>query len=85
MTTQRDLSLAYSPGVAVPCEEIAENPERFTITRTGQLGRVISNGTAVLVGQFGPLGMPVMEEIRPVQTVCRCEFNRYRGRHRGPR
>jgi malate dehydrogenase (oxaloacetate-decarboxylating)(NADP+) len=64
MTTQRDLSLAYSPGVAVPCEDIAENPElAYDYTNKGNLVAVISNGTAVLgLGNLGALGSkPVME------------------------
>jgi malate dehydrogenase (oxaloacetate-decarboxylating)(NADP+) len=64
MTTQRDLSLAYSPGVAVPCEEIAANPEAaYDYTNKGNLVAVISNGTAVLgLGNLGALASkPVME------------------------
>lgn len=64
MTTQRDLSLAYSPGVAVPCEAIAKNPElAYDYTNKGNLVAVISNGTAVLgLGNLGALGSkPVME------------------------
>ncbi len=64
MMTQRDLSLAYSPGVAVPCEEIAENPETaYDYTNKGNLVAVISNGTAVLgLGNLGGLASkPVME------------------------
>ncbi|AWI82287.1 NADP-dependent malic enzyme [Alloyangia pacifica] len=64
MTTQRDLSLAYSPGVAVPCEEIAAHPElAYDYTNKGNLVAVISNGTAVLgLGNLGALGSkPVME------------------------
>ena len=64
MTTQRDLSLAYSPGVAVPCEEIAKNPETaYDYTNKGNLVAVISNGTAVLgLGNLGAIGAkPVME------------------------
>jgi malate dehydrogenase (oxaloacetate-decarboxylating)(NADP+) len=64
MTTQRDLSLAYSPGVAVPCEAIAANPElAYDYTNKGNLVAVISNGTAVLgLGNLGALGSkPVME------------------------
>ena len=64
MTTQRDLSLAYSPGVAVPCVDIAENPElAYDYTNKGNLVAVISNGTAVLgLGNLGALGSkPVME------------------------
>ena len=64
MTTQRDLSLAYSPGVAVPCEEIAETPETaYDYTNKGNLVAVVSNGTAVLgLGNLGALASkPVME------------------------
>ncbi|MEO5649598.1 MAG: NADP-dependent malic enzyme [Ginsengibacter sp.] len=62
--TQRDLSLAYSPGVAVPCLEIHDNPEAaYQYTAKGNLVAVISNGTAVLgLGNIGPVaGKPVME------------------------
>ncbi len=62
--TQRDLSLAYSPGVAVPCLEIAANPDDvYKYTAKGNLVAVISNGTAVLgLGNIGPeAGKPVME------------------------
>ncbi|MEL6550770.1 MAG: NADP-dependent malic enzyme [Pseudomonadota bacterium] len=64
MATQRDLSLAYSPGVAHPCLAIAENPETaYDYTNKGNLVAVISNGTAVLgLGNLGALGSkPVME------------------------
>ena len=64
MTTQRDLSLAYSPGVAVPCEAIAANGElAYDYTNKGSLVAVISNGTAVLgLGNLAALGsQPVME------------------------
>lgn len=64
MTTQRDLSLAYSPGVAVPCEAIHAQPETvYDYTNKGNLVAVISNGTAVLgLGNIGPLASkPVME------------------------
>ncbi len=64
MTTQRDLSLAYSPGVAVPCEEIFAHPETaYDYTNKGNLVAVISNGTAVLgLGNLGALASkPVME------------------------
>ena len=64
MMTQRDLSLAYSPGVAVPCEEIAARPETaYDYTNKGNLVAVISNGTAVLgLGNLGALASkPVME------------------------
>lgn len=62
--TQRDLSLAYSPGVADPCMEIFRNPEDvYKYTAKGNLVAVISNGTAVLgLGDIGPeAGKPVME------------------------
>ena len=62
--TQRDLSLAYSPGVAEPCKEIAANKESvYKYTAKGNLVAVISNGTAVLgLGDIGPeAGKPVME------------------------
>jgi malate dehydrogenase (oxaloacetate-decarboxylating)(NADP+) len=63
-STQRDLSLAYSPGVAEPCREIARDPEEvFRYTARGNLVAVVSNGTAVLgLGDIGPLAAkPVME------------------------
>jgi len=62
--TQEDLSLAYSPGVAEPCRDIAENPsDVYKYTARGNLVAVISNGTAVLgLGNIGPLASkPVME------------------------
>src|ERR1700754_1978472 len=62
--TQRDLSLAYSPGVAEPCKEIAANKENvYRYTAKGNLVAVISNGTAVLgLGDIGPeASKPVME------------------------
>ena len=62
--TQRDLSLAYSPGVAAPCREIVANPEDiYKYTSKGNLVAVISNGTAVLgLGNIGAAaGKPVME------------------------
>jgi malate dehydrogenase (oxaloacetate-decarboxylating)(NADP+) len=64
LVTQRDLSLAYSPGVAEPCLEIAADPERvWDYTARGNLVAVVSNGTAVLgLGNIGPLASkPVME------------------------
>ncbi len=63
-TSQRDLTLAYSPGVAEPCLKIAENKEDvYKYTTKGNLVAVISNGTAVLgLGDIGPeAGKPVME------------------------
>ena len=62
--TQRDLALAYSPGVAVPCLEIEKNPDDvYKYTNKGNLVAVISNGTAVLgLGNIGPeASKPVME------------------------
>lgn len=64
MATQRDLSLAYSPGVAVPVEAIAANPDAaFDYTARGNMVAVISNGTAILgLGNLGALASkPVME------------------------
>lgn len=64
LANTRDLSLAYSPGVAVPCEEIAANPlDAYKYTSKGNLVAVISNGTAVLgLGNIGALASkPVME------------------------
>jgi len=62
--TDKALALAYSPGVAAPCKEIAKNPEKvYDYTSKGNLVAVITNGTAVLgLGDIGPLaGKPVME------------------------
>src|SRR5208337_534391 len=62
--TQRDLSMAYTPGVAEPCREIEGMPEKvFEYTAKGNLVAVITNGTAVLgLGNIGPLAAkPVME------------------------
>ena len=64
LVTQRDLALAYSPGVAAPCVEIHKNPDTaYDYTVRGNLVAVISNGTAVLgLGDIGALaGKPVME------------------------
>ena len=64
LTNQRDLSLAYSPGVAEPCLEIRNNPDdAYRYTSKGNLVAVVTNGTAVLgLGNIGPLaGKPVME------------------------
>src|SRR3990167_6283979 len=62
--TQRDLALAYTPGVAEPCLEIAKNPDdSYTYTSRGNLVAVVTNGTAVLgLGNIGPYAAkPVME------------------------
>src|SRR4029078_12163523 len=64
LTTQRDLSLAYSPGVAVPVLEIAKDPQlAYEYTNKGNLVDVVSNGTAILgLGNRGALAAkPVME------------------------
>ncbi len=64
MATQRDLSLAYSPGVAVPVKAIAENPDlAYDYTSKGNMVAVISNGTAILgLGNLGAMASkPVME------------------------
>ena len=64
LTNQHDLALAYSPGVAAPCEEIVKDPNNaFKYTSRGNLVAVITNGTAVLgLGDIGPLASkPVME------------------------
>ena len=64
LSNQRDLALAYSPGVAAPCEAIVENPnDAAKYTSKGNLVGVVSNGTAVLgLGNIGPLASkPVME------------------------
>ena len=64
LITQRDLSLAYSPGVAIPCLEIQKNPESvYDYTSKGNMVAVISNGSSVLgLGNIGSLASkPVME------------------------
>src|SRR6201990_2877951 len=64
LNNQRDLALAYSPGVALPCLEIESNPEdAYKYTAKGNLVAVVSNGTAVLgLGDIGALASkPVME------------------------
>src|SRR5260221_4563541 len=72
--TQRDLALAYTPGVAVPCLEIARNPgDVYKYTNKGNLVAVISNGTAVPgLGAIGPAaGKPGMEgKGAPFQRVA---------------
>src|ERR1019366_1835035 len=64
LTNQRDLGLAYTPGVAIPCLEIQKNPDdAYLYTSKGNLAAVVTNGTAVLgLGHIGALaGKPVME------------------------
>jgi len=84
MMTQRDLALAYSPGVAAACEAIVADPgEVRNLTARGNLVAVISNGTAVLgLGAIGPLAAkPVMEgKGGVVQEICRDRRIRYRDR-----
>jgi malate dehydrogenase (oxaloacetate-decarboxylating)(NADP+) len=66
LTNQRDLSLAYTPGVAAPCEEIVKDPNAaFKYTSRGNLVAVVTNGTAVLgLGDIGPLASkPAVQEI----------------------
>src|ERR1044071_1248990 len=73
--TQRDLSLAYSPGVAEPCKEIAANKEDvYKYTSKGNLVAVITNGTAVLgLGDIGP------EAAKPVMEGKAVLFKKYAG------
>ena len=68
MTTQRDLSLAYSPGVAVPVQAIADKPETaYDYTTKGNMVAVITNGTAILgMGNLGALAS------KPVMRARRC-------------
>ena len=74
LATQRELSLAYSPGVAEPCLEIHRNPEEvFRYTARGNLVAVVSNGTAVLgLGNIGPMAGKARHggEGRAVQALC---------------
>jgi malate dehydrogenase (oxaloacetate-decarboxylating)(NADP+) len=75
MATRRDLSLAYSPGVAVPVQAIADNPGTvYDYTSKGNMVAVISNGTAIL--GMGALGAAAS---KPVMEGCR--FHRSRSRH----
>jgi len=66
MATQRDLSMAYSPGVAVPVEEIAKNKDlAYDYTSKGNMVAVISNGTAILgLGNLGAMAS------KPVMATC---------------
>jgi malate dehydrogenase (oxaloacetate-decarboxylating)(NADP+) len=75
MATQRDLALAYSPGVAEPCLVIAKNPgEARNLTSRGNLVAVITNGTAVLgLGNIGPLAA------KPVMEGKGCLFKKFAG------
>src|SRR3954449_5292480 len=75
LVTQRDLSLAYSPGVAEPCLEIASSPElAWEYTARGNLVAVVTNGTAVLgLGDIGPLAA------KPVMEGKGCLFKKFAG------
>lgn len=87
-STQMDLSLAYSPGVAEPCLEIEKNPlDAYKYTSKGNLVAVISNGTAVLgLGDIGPLGRQAGDgrERTVVQDLCRYRRIRYRSERERP-
>ena len=86
-STQMDLSLAYSPGVAEPCLEIEKNPlDAYKYTSKGNLVAVISNGTAVLgLGDIGPLaGKPDGRQRTVVQDLCRYRRVRYRSERERP-
>src|SRR4029077_11593547 len=73
LVTQRDLSLAYSPGVAEPCLEIAANPEMaWEYTARGNLVAVVTNGPAVL-----GLGNIVAREVKPVMECKACLFKKF--------
>ncbi|OJV61319.1 MAG: NADP-dependent malic enzyme [Burkholderiales bacterium 64-34] len=75
LSNQRDLSLAYSPGVAYPCLDIAADPSKaFDFTSRGNLVAVITNGTAVLgLGDIGPLAS------KPVMEGKGCLFKKFAG------
>ena len=75
LTNQHDLALAYSPGVAAPCEEIVKDPNAaFKYTSRGNLVAVITNGTAVLgLGDIGPLAS------KPVMEGKGCLFKKFAG------
>ena len=78
LTTQRDLSLAYSPGVAVPCQKIHEDPAKaYDYTAKGNLVAVISNGTAVLgLGDLGAIASkPVNRDGQDVLVLTALRFN----------
>ena len=89
MATQRDLSLAYSPGVAVPVLRIAEDPDAaYDYTAKGNLVAVISNGTAILGPRQSRRARLQAGDGRQggaVQALRRRRFHRPRGRHRGRR
>ena len=71
-TSQRDLSLAYSPGVAEPCLSINKNVDNVYKYTTKNLVAVISNGTAVLgLGDIGQTSKPVMEKGLLFKNFCR--------------
>ena len=73
LVNQHELSLAYSPGVAAPCEEIVKDPAAaFRYTARGNLIGVITNGTAVLgLGDIGPLGAVKLQYIKTQSSIDR--------------
>ena len=75
LVNQHDLALAYSPGVAAPCEEIVKDPAAaFKYTSRGNLVGVVTNGTAVLgLGDIGPLAS------KPVMEGKGCLFKKFAG------
>ena len=78
MATQRDLSLAYSPGVAVPVQAIADNAETsYDYTSRGNMVAVISNGTAILGLEILGLWRQTCDGRQSgfVQTLCRCRLD----------
>src|SRR5437899_97996 len=79
---QRDLSLAYTPGVAEPCREIAERPEEaYTYTAKGNLVAVVTNGTAVLgLGNIGPLARLLSGDQKGLIHSGRNDLDRYKSR-----
>ena len=89
METQRDLSLAYTPGVAVPVLEIERDPELgYEYTSKGNLVAVVTNGTAILgLGDRGRAGFQAGDggEGSFIQAFCGCGCLRYRGEFPQPR
>ncbi len=87
MATQRDLSLAYSPGVAVPVKAIADDPSRaYDYTTRGNMVAVISNGTAISASAISERLPPSGDgrQVRPLQALRGCRFHRPRSRHGRP-
>ena len=75
--TARDLALAYSPGIAEPCLEIAKDPDlSYAYTARSNLVGVVSNGTAVLgLGDIGPYAGPTMLPVQPTNSIVPRERN----------